>query len=86
MVGSATYAMIAASLRGGYRRRSGIRNGQIHRWRLARARAWVPAQAAIVAAGTPEDVARAPGSVTGPWLAEYLGLPEARQPDVLSHG
>jgi excinuclease ABC subunit A len=26
----------------------------------------------IVAAGTPEDVARAPGSVTGPWLAEYL--------------
>ena len=28
----------------------------------------------IVAAGTPEDVARAPGSVTGPWLAEHLGL------------
>jgi excinuclease ABC subunit A len=26
----------------------------------------------IVAAGTPEDVARAPGSVTGPWLTEYL--------------
>jgi excinuclease ABC subunit A len=26
----------------------------------------------IVAAGTPEDVARAPGSVTGPWLAEHL--------------
>ena len=40
----------------------------------------------IVAAGTPEDVARAPGSVTGPWLAEHLGVPEARQPDVLSHG
>jgi excinuclease ABC subunit A len=34
----------------------------------------------IVAAGTPEDVARDPGSVTGPWLAEHLGLPEARQP------
>src|SRR6266516_998690 len=33
----------------------------------------------IVAAGTPEDVARDPGSVTGPWLAEHLGLPEARQ-------
>jgi len=33
----------------------------------------------IVAAGTPEDVARAPDSVTGPWLAEHLGLPEARQ-------
>jgi excinuclease ABC subunit A len=32
----------------------------------------------IVAAGTPEDVARAPASVTGPWLAEYLGLPAAR--------
>src|SRR5713226_9442134 len=32
----------------------------------------------ILAAGTPEDVARAPGSVTGPWLAEHLGLPEAR--------
>jgi hypothetical protein len=27
----------------------------------------------IVAAGTPEDVARVPGSVTGPWLAEHLG-------------
>ena len=34
----------------------------------------------ILAAGTPEDVARAPGSATGPWLAEHLGLPEARQP------
>ncbi|HEY4849912.1 MAG TPA: excinuclease ABC subunit UvrA [Streptosporangiaceae bacterium] len=32
----------------------------------------------ILAAGTPEDVARTPGSVTGPWLAEHLGLPEAR--------
>ena len=32
----------------------------------------------IVAAGTPEDVARDPGSVTGPWLAEHLGLPEAQ--------
>jgi excinuclease ABC subunit A len=31
----------------------------------------------ILAAGTPEDVARAPGSVTGPWLAEHLGLPGA---------
>jgi excinuclease ABC subunit A len=39
----------------------------------------------IVAAGTPEDVARARGSVTGPWLAEHLGLPEAHRPDVLSH-
>ena len=29
----------------------------------------------IVAAGTPQDVARDPGSVTGPWLAEHLGLP-----------
>jgi excinuclease ABC subunit A len=28
----------------------------------------------IVAAGLPEDVARDPDSVTGPWLAEYLGL------------
>ncbi len=28
----------------------------------------------IVAAGSPEDVARAPASVTGPWLAEHLGL------------
>jgi excinuclease ABC subunit A len=40
----------------------------------------------IVAAGIPEDVARDPGSVTGPWLAEHLGLPEDRQPGVLSHG
>ena len=38
----------------------------------------------IVAAGTPEDVARDPDSATGPWLAEHLGLPEARRPDVLS--
>ena len=39
----------------------------------------------ILAAGTPEDVARDPGSVTGPWLAEHLGLPGARQHDVLAH-
>ena len=32
----------------------------------------------IVAAGTPEEVARAPGSVTGPWLAEHLGLQETQ--------
>src|SRR5690348_13095263 len=31
----------------------------------------------ILAAGTPEDVARDPGSVTGPWLAEHLGLPNS---------
>jgi excinuclease ABC subunit A len=31
----------------------------------------------IVAAGPPADVARDPGSVTGPWLAEHLGLPVA---------
>ena len=36
----------------------------------------------IVAAGTPADVARVRGSVTGPWLAEHLGPPEARQPGV----
>ena len=30
----------------------------------------------ILAAGPPEQVARAPGSATGPWLAEHLGLPE----------
>ena len=29
----------------------------------------------VLAAGTPGDVARDPASVTGPWLAEYLGLP-----------
>ena len=40
----------------------------------------------IIAAGTPEDVARDPGSVTGPWLAEHLSLPAARRPDVLSPG
>src|SRR6516164_4296701 len=32
----------------------------------------------IVAAGTPEDVARSAGSVTGPWLAEHLGRPVRR--------
>jgi excinuclease ABC subunit A len=31
----------------------------------------------ILAAGTPRDVARDAGSVTGPWLAEYLGAPAA---------
>src|SRR5215470_4309636 len=35
----------------------------------------------ILAAGTPEDVARDPASVTGPWLAEHLGLPQARCDD-----
>jgi len=40
----------------------------------------------ILAAGPPEHVALAPGSATGPWLAKHLGLPEARQPDVLFHG
>jgi excinuclease ABC subunit A len=43
----------------------------------------------IVAAGPPEDVARAPGSVTGPWLAEHLGLPspqpQQNQPSGASH-
>ncbi len=34
----------------------------------------------IVAAGPPEDVARSPDSVTGPWLAEYLGLDAVRKP------
>jgi excinuclease ABC subunit A len=32
----------------------------------------------ILAAGTPEEVARAPGSVTGPWLAEHLGRQETQ--------
>ena len=31
----------------------------------------------ILAAGTPEDVAHCPTSVTGPWLAEYLASPGA---------
>jgi hypothetical protein len=34
-----------------------------------------PGGGRILATGTPEDVARAPGSATGPWLAEHLGLP-----------
>jgi excinuclease ABC subunit A len=32
----------------------------------------------IVAAGTPESVARDPASVTGPWLAEHLGIKKPR--------
>jgi excinuclease ABC subunit A len=32
----------------------------------------------IVARGAPQHVARDPASVTGPWLAEHLGLPTAR--------
>jgi excinuclease ABC subunit A len=35
----------------------------------------------IVAAGPPEHVARDPGSVTGPWLAEHLGWKAWRRPD-----
>ena len=31
----------------------------------------------ILAAGTPEEVARSPRSVTGPWLSDYLGVPDA---------
>jgi excinuclease ABC subunit A len=31
----------------------------------------------ILAAGSPEDVARAPASVTGPWLTEHLAGPSA---------
>ncbi len=30
----------------------------------------------IVAQGAPQDVARDPGSVTGPWLAAHLGVPQ----------
>jgi excinuclease ABC subunit A len=33
----------------------------------------------VLAAGTPAEVARDPVSVTGPWLADYLGLPDARR-------
>ena len=32
----------------------------------------------IVAAGTPQQVVQDVDSVTGPWLAEHLGLPPAR--------
>ena len=32
-----------------------------------------------VAAGTPGEVARDAGSVTGPWLADYLGWPAVRR-------
>jgi excinuclease ABC subunit A len=31
----------------------------------------------LVATGTPAEVARDPASVTGPWLAEYLGTVSA---------
>jgi excinuclease ABC subunit A len=33
----------------------------------------------IVATGTPEAVARTPGSATGPWLAQELRLPQHRR-------
>jgi len=32
----------------------------------------------ILAAGKPAEVARTPGSATGPWLAEYLETPSVR--------
>jgi excinuclease ABC subunit A len=34
----------------------------------------------ILAAGTPQEVARDTGSVTGPWLAEHLSLPPTTTP------
>ena len=37
-----------------------------------------PGDEYILAAGTPEEVVRAQGSVTGPWLAEHLGRLPAR--------
>jgi excinuclease ABC subunit A len=40
----------------------------------------------ILAAGTPADVARAPGSATGPWLAEHLSLPGASQHSAAAPG
>jgi hypothetical protein len=40
----------------------------------------------IVAAGTPEGVAGAPGSVTGPWLAGHLSLPGTAQCIVAATG
>jgi len=40
----------------------------------------------ILAAGTPEDVARALCSATGPWLAEHLSLPGTAQRSVAATG
>ena len=40
----------------------------------------------ILAAGTPEDVARDPSSVTGPFLVDQLSLQESRRSGVMSHG
>jgi excinuclease ABC subunit A len=40
----------------------------------------------ILAAGTPGDVARAPCSATGPWLAEHLSLPGTAQRIVAATG
>jgi excinuclease ABC subunit A len=40
----------------------------------------------ILAAGTPGEVAHAPGSATGPWLAEHLGLPDAPKPHARGAG
>jgi excinuclease ABC subunit A len=37
----------------------------------------------IIAVGPPEYVARDPGSVTGPWLAEHLGWPGDREDEGL---
>jgi excinuclease ABC subunit A len=40
----------------------------------------------ILAAGTPGDVAGAPSSATGPWLAEHLSLPGTAQRSVAATG
>jgi excinuclease ABC subunit A len=39
----------------------------------------------ILAAGTPQDVAHSPTSATGPWLTEYLFMPQTRPAKVSSH-
>jgi excinuclease ABC subunit A len=39
----------------------------------------------ILATGTPEDVAHSPTSATGPWLAEYLAIPQAGPPSASPH-
>jgi excinuclease ABC subunit A len=40
----------------------------------------------ILATGTPEEIAQSPASVTGPWLADYLRIPEVPRPDAVARG
>jgi excinuclease UvrABC ATPase subunit len=60
-------------------RRNNLRDIDVQHRRGERARPGAgPEGGKIVATGTPHEMAVAPESVTGPWLADHLGLTRHR--------